>query len=70
MATNTSATHVTRGNKMYRMQMILLHLIILQHMCLMAVFKIDSKATFTSTQKLYSGGPRAICTGVFQCRQC
>jgi hypothetical protein len=25
---------------------------------------------FTSTQRLYSGGSRAVCTGVFQCRQC
>jgi hypothetical protein len=26
---------------------------------------IASNESYTSTQKLYSGGPRAICTGVF-----
>jgi hypothetical protein len=35
--------------------------------------KVDEKNPkdwFTKTQKFYGGGTKAICIGVFQCRQC
>ena len=36
---------------------------------LIKLYKFDVKLLYTSTEKLYSGGSRAICTGVFQYRE-